>query len=241
MAKVFIGTSGWTYNHWRGVFYPEGVKQGEWFKFYSERFKTVEINATFYRLMPETTFKGWANKAPRDFCFAVKMWRLITHRKYLKECTSQVQDFMNRCKLLGKFLGPILIQLPPNFKIDIGLLANFLSILPQPFDYTVEFRNNEWMCEDVYKILRENKISFCIYHHPQIQCPRVITSDIVYIRFHGKGIRYSGKYTKDDIGEWGEFIKDCLDNDLRVYAYFNNDFRGYAVENAMELYDYLNG
>lgn len=240
MNQVFIGTSGWTYNHWKGVFYPETLPQLEWFKFYSGRFRTVEINATFYRLMPENTFSGWAKKAPDNFCYAVKMWRMITHRKYLKDCESQVKDFINRCKLLGKFLGPILIQLPPNLKINLDLLEQFVLILPRPFDYTIEFRNKEWMCDDVYNLLKKNKISFCIYDHPNIPCPKIITSDPVYIRFHGRERRYAGKYTKDDIEKWGEFIKDCLRNNYRIYAYFNNDYRGYAVENAIELMEYLN-
>lgn len=230
-----VGTSGWSYNHWRRVFYPEGLPTSRWFEHYARTFDTVEINATFYRMMPDRTFEAWREKAPEGFQYAVKMWQQITHRKRLNEVASEVADFLKRAALLGDRLGPILIQLPPGFRLDVERLRRFLALLSREFDYAVEFRNQTWFTDEVYDLLREHGVGFCIFHHVTIGCPRVITAPLVYLRFHGETDRYAGKYTTDHLARWADFARECLDKGHHVVAYFNNDYKGYAVENARQL------
>jgi uncharacterized protein YecE (DUF72 family) len=234
-ARVRVGTSGWSYKHWKGVLYPEGEPQRRWFEIYADSFDTVEVNATFYRMMPESTFEGWRDKAPDGFVYAVKMWRMITHRKTLKDVEDMVADFLGRVAILGDRLGPILIQLPPSFHCDIDRLARFLCLLSDGFRYALEFRHASWLAEPVYDLLRERRIALCIFHHPRIDCPRVVTAPLVYLRFHGATTRYAGRYTTEHLRNWAGFARDCTAEGLDVVAYFNNDYKGYAVDNAREL------
>jgi len=234
-ADYRVGTSGWSYNHWREVFYPEGLSQARWFEHYSQHFDTVELNATYYRLMPERTFQGWRDKAPEGFLYAVKMWQQVTHRKVLKDVGSEVGDFLKRAALLGDHLGPILVQLPPRFGLDLERLERFLPHLSAEFEYAFEFRNPSWFTEKVYDILRERGIALCVFHHVKIECPRVATAPLVYLRFHGESGRYTGKYTTEHLKEWADLACNWIAEGRRVVAYFNNDYKGYAVENAIEL------
>lgn len=230
-----VGTSGWSYNHWKGVFYPETLPASRWFGHYAEHFDTVEVNVTFYRMMPEKTFQGWRDKAPSGFRYAVKMWRQVTHRKMLKEVGAEVSDFLKRAAQLGDRLGPILIQLPPSFALDLDRLERLLPLLSDEFEYALEFRHPSWFTEPVYDLLRERQIALCIFHHVKIQCPRVVTAPLVYLRFHGESGRSSGKYSTKHLREWAKFVRECSNSGHHVVAYFNNDVKGYAVENAREF------
>ncbi|MCX8037538.1 MAG: DUF72 domain-containing protein [Candidatus Sumerlaeia bacterium] len=235
IAAAHIGTSGWSYPHWRGVFYPETLPTAKWFEHYAGQFDTVEINATFYRLMPESTFALWRDKAPKGFLYAVKMWRQITHRKYLAEVKSDVSEFLKRAAVLGEHLGPILIQLPPNLPCDPERLDAFLGLLSREFEYAVEFRHASWFSDRVYELLRTHQAAFCIFHHVRMDCPRERTAPLVYLRFHGASGRYSGKYSAEQLEGWAKFGSDCLRDHRRLFAFFNNDYKGYAVENAQQL------
>lgn len=241
--RVLIGTSGWIYRDWKGRFYPEKLPQREWFDFYARHFPTVEINATFYRLMPESTFRGWGQKAPRGFCFAVKMWRMVTHRKKLKDCEGMVAGFLDRARLIGGKLGPILVQLPPSLRPGVDLLDAFLAMLLAEAgkrfrhapDFVVEFRHPAWFADETYKVLDRHGVGLCLFDHPEIECPRIATGDLVYVRFHGRGSLYAGKYRKRDLKPWADFLQENADQGRRIYAYFNNDFHAFAIQNARDL------
>jgi len=242
MAEVFIGTSGWNYEHWQaGIFYPENLPSREELRFYSEHFKTVELNASFYHLPKAETFDNWYTQTPDDFLFSVKASRFITHIKRLKDCRNPWNRFINNAKNLKEKLGPVLFQLPPRWKVDRERLRDFVKILDKNFKYVFEFRDSSWFCDEVYKILRRRNIAFCIADSPNLPSAEEITADFIYIRFHGSESLYSSKYTNKELKNWAKKIEKFLKEGLDVYVYFNNDAYGYAVENAREISQILKG
>lgn len=234
-AKIHIGTSGWNYDHWRGPFYPEELPVHQWLDYYSERFHTVEVNNTFYQLPKKSTFRQWREASPEGFLFAVKASRYITHMKKLKEPKESLFNFLENVRLLEDKLGPILFQLPPNWKFNEERLASFLELLPGEFQYTFEFRDQRWINERTYQLLRENNIAFCIYELAGYLSPREATADLVYLRLHGPGDKYQGKYNRATLGEWADTFRQWTDQGKEVYCYFDNDQLGYAAMNALEL------
>jgi len=238
---LHIGTSGWMYAHWAGIVYPDKLPKKLWFEKYSQTFDTVEINSTFYRLPKEQTFVTWYNKAKTDFIFAVKMWRVITHLKRLLEPEKYLPVFIARAKLLKEKLGPILIQLPPGLKLDLKRLDEFLSRLPSTLKFAVEFRNTTWFVSDVEGLLKEKNIGFCIFHHPKLSCPKWVTSDFVYLRYHGYDSLYRGDYPDSFLKKEAEFVVSLLNRGLSVFAYFNNDYQGFAFKNALTLIEFVKG
>lgn len=239
MAKLFIGTSGYSYNHWRGVFYPEELPQSKWLEHYIKYFQTVELNNTFYRLPQAAAFKSWRERVPKKFTYAVKASRFITHIKRLRECKQPLKLFLSRAKLLKKKLGPILFQLPPRWKCNIERLKEFVKILPKDLISVFEFRDPSWFNPEVYEILRKNKLSFCIYSMPGIECPDEVTSKVVYIRMHGGTILYGSNYSDKELKAWAKKIRRFLKQGKDVYVYFNNDAYGFAVKNALRLRELL--
>lgn len=234
-GKFFIGTSGWVYQHWKGAFYPEELTQSKWFDFYSQRFSTVEINNTFYHLPKETTFINWQKAAPKDFTFAVKANRFITHIKKLRECKEPIQTFLGRARLLKANLGPILWQLPPRWNCNVERMEEFLACLPKGYRHVFEFRDSSWFNQDIYKLLEKKRAAFCIFNMPAMETPHVVTSSFVYIRFHGGSALYGSRYTEKQLQPWAREIKGYLKEDMDTYVYFNNDAHGYAIQNAGEL------
>jgi uncharacterized protein YecE (DUF72 family) len=227
-----IGTSGYHYDHWRGVFYPEELPKTEWFSHYATQFDTVEINNTFYRLPEAKTFETWQRQAPKGFCYALKFSRYGSHIVRLKKPRGTIGRFLKRAERLGEFLGPVLVQLPPNWKADPDRLAAFLRAAPKNRRWTVEFRDPRWFCEEVFAILNEHDCALCI--HDMIEDhPRLVTAGWVYLRFHGE--RYGGSYPAEKLRTEARWIKLQLADGKDVFAYFNNDAEGYAVENAVEL------
>lgn len=235
--EYFIGTSGWVYPHWRGVFYPPELPQSKWLDFYTSKFRTVEINNSFYRLPSEEAFKGWRKNAPDGFVFAVKANRFITHIKRLKNADEPLERFLSRATLLGEKLGPVLYQLPPNMKRNDETLESFLKLLPPGIQHVFEFRHPSWFDERVFELLRRYNAGFCIFDMPGFTTPLVATADFAYIRFHGSAILYGGCYTDEELSSWAERIKGL--EVKRVYIYFNNDMEGYAVMNAKTLSRFL--
>ncbi|HXV78373.1 MAG TPA: DUF72 domain-containing protein [Candidatus Binatia bacterium] len=233
-----IGTSGWHYDHWRGVFYPEDLPKTEWFSHYAQEFDTVEINNTFYRLPEATTFDAWRGQAPKGFCYALKFSRYGSHIVRLKKAKDTIGKFLKRADRLGEFLGPILVQLPPNWKADPERLAAFLEAAPKNYRWAVEFRDRRWLCEEVFAILKQHDCALCI--HDMIgDHPRLVTAGWVYLRFHGE--HYSGCYSHQFLTARATEIQEYLSKGLDVFAYFNNDAQGYAVQNAAELRRYVVG
>jgi uncharacterized protein YecE (DUF72 family) len=234
-----IGTSGWVYDHWRGVFYPEDLPQADWYAHYAKHLHTVEINYSFYRLPSEEAFDRWREQAPPGFVYAVKANRYLTHVKRLKDAAEPLERFLSRARRLGDTLGPILWQLPPRWRADPERLEAFAALLPRDLLHAFEFRDPRWFVEPVQEILKCYKLSFCIFDMPGLDCPTWITGDAVYLRFHGSGAVYGGKYGRERLRPWAERIRTWLGEGRTVYAYFNNDAFGYALEDAQTLGDLL--
>jgi uncharacterized protein YecE (DUF72 family) len=237
-GQVRIGTSGYQYKHWKGLFYPSDLPQKQWFAFYARHFDTVEINNTFYGLPAADTFAAWRRQAPPGFLYALKFSRYGSHLKRLKDARATITTFLGRARRLKKFLGPILVQLPPNFRADPERLAGFLKAAPRSIRWAVEFRDVSWLNEEVFSLLQKHNAALCI--HDMIKDhPRRITADWTYLRFHGQ--RYSGSYTPEQLRAEAQWIKQQLADGKDLYAYFNNDAQGHAVTNAADLRRYVLG
>ncbi len=239
MKRIYIGTSGWLYDHWKAVFYPSGLPKDRWFEHYRQFFNTVELNVTYYRLPPEKTFESWKRKAPEGFIYSVKGWGLITHRKKLRNVEENLKLFLERVKILEENLGVVFFQTPPVMGKDLHRLENFLKLLNRyrEFKFAIEFRHSSWFEEDVKELLSRYGIGFVQFHHPELPCPRWKTADFVYIRMHGKGLLYSGAYDENDIKELADYIRSEESDEF--FVYFNNDAHGHAVRNALQLKELL--
>lgn len=234
-CKIRIGASGWYYNHWRGRFYPEELNKNAWFPFYTENFNTVEINNTFYQLPKEASLARWHKLAPADFVFSVKANRYITHIKRLKNVSSELARFEQAVGILGKKLGPVLYQLPPSMKKDLGLLRSFLELLAKRQLAVFEFRHESWFANDCYELLGQFGKSFCIQDMSRAASPRVITGKLIYVRFHGAAARYASRYSRSQMASWAKWIKEHTGQVESVWVYFNNDAEANAIINAKEL------
>jgi uncharacterized protein YecE (DUF72 family) len=235
----FIGTSGWHYEHWRGIFYPEELPKARWLEFYTRHFTTVEINSSFYRLPSENAFASWYENSPADFVFSVKVSRYITHIKRLRDAGEAVDKFIDRAKSLKEKLGPLLYQLPPNMHRNDEVLEAFLATLPRGFRHVFEFRHQSWFESGVFETLHKYNAGFCVFDMPYLTPPLVATADFAYIRFHGSTSLYSSNYSDRELTLWAKKIKDLAAGLKAVYIYFNNDVEAFAVKNALSLSRYL--
>jgi uncharacterized protein YecE (DUF72 family) len=231
---IRIGTSGWVYPHWRGLFYPPGLRQKDWFAYYARHFGTVEINNSFYRLPAPAVFEKWRAQAPPGFVYAVKASRFITHVKKLIDPGEPLQAFCAGAALLRETLGPVLYQLPPNWAPDIPRFRRFLEALPKGYAHVIEFRDARWLTDEVLDLLEGRGVSHCIHDRYGLDIPLRVTASPVYVRFHGDTAP-AGDYTSEQLETWAERIRGWTADSLDVYAYFNNDWEGYAVKNAEAL------
>lgn len=234
-AEFFIGTSGWQYDHWRGVFYPPELPREKWLEFYARHFTTVELNNSFYRLPTEKAFHGWQSRSPAGFTYAIKASRFITHIKRLKDCSGPVELLISRVKHLKDKLGPILYQLPPTLKRDDDRLETFLNLLSPGFSHVVEFRHDSWFHPQVMELLGRYGASFCVVDMLRLKSPVQATSEVAYIRFHGSEGLYYGIYDDDELALWATRMGELRDQGHPVYAYFNNDGGGAAIFDAIRL------
>jgi len=240
-AKVYIGTSGYSYDHWQKIFYPKSLPKDKWLEYYAKFFKTVELNVTFYHLPKESTFKNWREKVPENFIFICKGSRYITHVKKLKDVKQPVILFFKRAKVLQKKLGAILWQLPPNWNVNIKRLEEFLKICSKhKIRQAFEFRNKTWFCPEVYELLEKYGMALVVADSPQFPSAEKVTADFVYLRFHGSQMLYSSNYSQKELKFWAGKIKNWLGSGLNVYAYFNNDSQAFAAKNAQTLKTLLN-
>ena len=235
-GSVRIGTSGYQYEDWRGRLYPRDLPRKQWLPFYAQHFDSVEINSTFYRLPELRVFDAWREATPAGFCFALKFSRYGSHLKHLRDPGPTLEAFLERAHQLREKLGPILIQLPPRWAPDLERLEGFLALAPRELRWAIEFRDPRWLCTPVYEILRAHGAALCI-HDLIARHPRELTSDWVYLRFHGDG--YSGSYSRQFLVAQAKRIADYRARGIDVYAYFNNDARGYAAANASDLSRYI--
>jgi len=234
-GQLRIGTSGYQYAHWQQVFYPPDLPKQQWFTYYAHHFDTVEINNTFYRLPQAQAFEAWRDQAPEGFCYALKFSRYATHFKHLQEPDEPIKRFLERASRLGEFLGPILVQLPPHWRVDPARLTAFLQAAPRHYRWAVEFRHPSWLCDEIYGILRAHGAALCI-HDLLANHPQQLTTDWMYWRFHG--LSHGGNYPQQTLIAQARSLKHYVNAGLDVFVYFNNDAQGYAVQNAMDLKRY---
>lgn len=232
--SIRIGTSGWVYNHWRGIFYPPELPQPAWFARYAADFDTVEINNSFYRLPSAETFAGWREQAPPGFLYAVKASRFLTHLKKLKDPEEPLERFFERASGLGKTLGPVLYQLPPRWRVNLERFESFLAALPKGHRHVVEFRDASWLIDEVFRLMERYRVGHCIHDLGPLNVPIRITAPLVYLRFHG-GPSHNGDYPRAELEAWARRIQSWHREGLKVFVYFNNDLGGYAIKNALTL------
>jgi uncharacterized protein YecE (DUF72 family) len=241
LRAIRIGCSGWNYDHWRnGVFYPPRCPQREWLDYYARHFDTVEVNSTFYRLPRRDAVANWVGTSPVGFLFAVKMSRYITHIRRLRELGRGVHTFYERISpLVGSpKLGPVLWQLPGNFRRDDERLAEALERLP-PGRHCFEFRHESWFVPEVYELLRSAGVALVIGDDPRRPFQTYeLTADWTYVRFHRGTRGRRGNYSEAELEGWARRIENWR-SDLDVYAYFNNDREGFAVRNGLWLKERL--
>lgn len=236
-GDVQIGCSGWSYRDWRGIVYPRDAPTRSWFGHYAERFDTVELNNTFYRLPSVGRVEAWREQAPPGFCYAAKLGQFCTHRKKLRDPEAWLPNHLDRIERLGPHLGPNLVQLPPNWRRDTGRLDAFLDLAPGHIRWAVELRDPSWLHDDTFAILARHGAALCI-HDLLDDHPWELTTDWTYLRFHGPDAvdaPYQGRYGPRRLGRIAPRIRAWAEHGTDVYAYFNNDWDGNAVTDATTL------
>jgi uncharacterized protein YecE (DUF72 family) len=244
-GHAYVGCSGWSYKHWRGIVYDPALKTTEWFGAYARRFSTVEVNNTFYRLPEAATFASWRAQAPAGFIFSLKVSQFGTHRMKLRDPARWLPTYAERAQLLGSALGPNLVQLPPRWKRDAARLEQFLEYattgLVARLRWAVEFRDPSWLTQEIYGLLGRYGVALCV-HDLLPEHPWLLTADWSYSRFHGPAAlseRYEGEYGPERLSGPAQILSNWKDQGCDVFAYFNNDAGGAAVRDATWLDDRL--
>jgi uncharacterized protein YecE (DUF72 family) len=243
MSEVLLGTCGWSYAEWEGILYPQ--KQAK-LKQYASIFPTAEIDSTFYRLPEPGAVLGWARQTPPDFRFSAKLPQTITHKKALdvaRGIEPDVNQFLETMRPLteaGK-LACVLAQLPPFLRFNAERFESFLSILPDPPSFAVEFRHSSWMNSETLKLLEKYRVAYTIVDEPLLPPEVHVTSDLAYIRWHGRGDRpwFNYKYSEEQLTEWVPKVQEAASKAGKVLGYFNNHFHGYAPENCLQIMEML--
>ncbi len=235
--EIRIGTSGWTYPHWIKLFYPLDWPKSRWLEYYIEHFDTVELNATFYRLPKPKTFENWKARTPDRFIWALKANKYITHIKRLKEPEEPLERFYTAASGLKEKLGPILFQLPPSLSFDEKEFGGFCQSLNPSHRHTLEVRHPSWITDRLFSILKKHNIAFCIADTAgRYPYREVVTADFIYIRLHGSTKLYASDYSEGELQMWAQKIDGWS---KETHLYFDNDFGGYAVRNAIRLKEIL--
>jgi len=226
---IWVGTSGYNYPEWRGTFYPEKIAAAKMFAYYAERFSTVEINATFYRMPTAATVEGWAKAVPAAFTFVLKAPQRITHFARLRDVDDPVRFFCDTARTLGPKLGPLLFQLPPNFKVDTGRLADLLALLPPDVRAAFEFRNATWFTDDVYARLAGKNAALCVADNDDGATPAVATADWGYLRLRATG------YSDDDLRGWLATMRRIGAHWRDAFVFFKHEDEGQGPKMAKKL------
>ena len=230
---LYVGTSGWQYRHWRNTFYPRGVTQSEWLRHFAQRFATVELNNSFYRLPERATFEHWREATPDDFVFAVKMSRYLTHIRRLREPEEPVGRFLERAQGLGDKLGPVLLQLPPTLPADLGRLADTLDRFPPGVRVAVEPRDDSWFGDGLRSLLEERGAALVLADSPRRSTPVWRTADWGFVRFHEGRATPLPCYGERALATWAERIASLWGAGADIFCYFNNDGRACAIRDAV--------
>ncbi len=233
--QIHVGTSGWHYDHWKGPFYPESLPRTNYLEYYADLFHTLEINNSFYQMPQEKTMIQWRNAVPKEFIFSIKASRYITHIKKLKDGRQIIPPFLKKIEVLGDRLGPILFQLPPQWRYNLERLNSFLNALPSGFRYAFEFRDSSWFNPRTYDALALKGAAFCIYQVASRCTPIELTADFAYVHFHGSKGSNQGKYDPAFLGKWADTFMDWARQGKEVFCYFDNDESGYAAQDARKM------
>ena len=226
---IWVGTSGYNYPEWKGSFYPQTLSAAKMLPYYAERFSTVEINYTFYRMPNEKIVRGWSRETPDRFKLTLKAPKRITHDARLRDCAEPVRRFVDTAKALGGKLGALLFQLPPYFRKDLEVLDDFLRVLPAGVCAALEFRHASWLDEEVYSRLQARNLALCVADGGKISTPVRVTADYAYFRLRDEG------YTPEDIAKWARTIRDQTTQCRDVYVYFKHEEAGKGPEFARLL------
>jgi len=241
IRKLFVGTSGWSYKHWAGLFYPAHIKPDKYLEYYITKLNCVELNSSFYHLPRERTITGWMKRTPGSFRICPKMSRFITHQKRLKDCEEPLRRYFELFDEMRSRLGPVLIQLPPGLSFDKSLLIDFVYILKERYNhyrFAIEVRHISWITDEVLNLLSEYDIAFVIADSgKRFPYYEAVTTDFVYLRFHGPEKLYASDYSDLALNTFSKMITEWLNNGKEVWAFFNNDFHGFAINNALKLRD----
>jgi uncharacterized protein YecE (DUF72 family) len=224
-SRVLVGTSGYNYPEWRGTFYPEKFSTAKMLAYYAERFPTVEINYTFYRMPTEKLLAGWAAGTPEKFSFTLKAPRRITHDAKLQRCEELVEAFCTTARTLGPKLATLLFQLPPNFKKDVAVLRAFLAVLPEGTRAAFEFRHASWFDPDVFEALRARRLALCVADSEKLHAPVEVTADYAYFRLRDEG------YQQADIERWARIVRQ-LPGVTDAFVYFKHEEQGLGPDFA---------
>jgi uncharacterized protein YecE (DUF72 family) len=236
--EMYIGCSGFGYEDWGSMFYPQGLPKEQWLGYYARYFNTVEINNTFYTSLQARHFQKWIEETPDDFVFSINANRYFTHLKKLntdEQFLQRLDEFQSTLQAGREKLGCVLWQLPGNLQQSISRIRSFCNNLDRSMNHVVEFRHDSWFNERVYEVLKEEGIAYCILSAPnRIPEDVVVTSQIAYLRFHGKSTWYHYFYNDVELLEWKERLQH-LNGVKNIFVYFNNDKNGFAIRNARSL------
>ena len=239
VEKIHIGTSGWSYKHWKDDFYPKGLKQAEWFSYYTGIFKVTEINTSFYHLPSEETIKNWVKKAPKDFLFCPKMSRYLTHMKKLNDPKEPLERFFEVFQPMKKKMGPVLIQLPRMVKFKFERDEYFFGLLAKTYrsyEFVLEVRHDSWLTEDPLNLLAKYNIGLVISQSgSRFPYTEMVTAKNIYVRFHGPKKLYASSYNNEDLKYFAKKFKNWVKEGHEIWAFFNNDIHGYAPKDAFRL------
>jgi uncharacterized protein YecE (DUF72 family) len=237
--KIHVGTSGWSYKHWKEVFYPQKLASTKWLPFYAGIFSTTEINGSFYRLPSEETVLKWMEQVPKNFLFCPKMNRFLTHMKKLKDPEEPLQRFFSVFAAMKKQLGPVLIQLPAILKFNYDVAEHFYRLLKftySPYEFVMEVRHDTWLSEDSLTLMTKYDIGLVISQSGDVfPYSEMVTAKNIYVRFHGPAELYASSYSDESLKQFAKKFKTWAKKGHEVWAYFNNDIHAHAVRDAQRL------
>jgi uncharacterized protein YecE (DUF72 family) len=242
-SKVHIGTSGWSYKHWKGIYYPPKLATTKWLSFYAQTFSTTEINASFYRLPTQETVIKWMEQVPEGFVFCPKISRYLTHMKKLKEPEEPLERFFGIFEPMKKNMGPVLIQLPPFLKFNYETAEHFYQLLKKKYhnyEFVMEVRHDTWLAEESLTLMTKYDIGIVISQSGnRFPYSEMVTAKNIYIRFHGPEELYASSYSNKMLNEFGKKFKGWIKQGHVIWTYFNNDIHGYAIEDAKKLIEIM--
>jgi uncharacterized protein YecE (DUF72 family) len=247
MQNLYLGTIGWSYNFWKGKFYPDKTPAKEYLPYYASQFNTVEVDSTFYRIPTSQAVINWGKQTPEGFLFSFKFPGRITHIKQLIDCQNETDVFLSRIDLLGEKVGALLMQFPPNFGIEhLNDLGSYLNSLPRHHRYAVEFRNKEWLNSKSLAVLKDNHVAFAWTDRPLMDKIREVTADFLYVRWEGDRKKVNGTMGEieavrtEDLKLEAEKISPFLLQNVPVFGYFGKFYSGYPPSDIVALKRFFN-